>query len=55
MKGEQRIQVNQKFTNSYSTNEREYKVIQAETDKSVSEIKEKTITEEKRIDAEGEL
>ncbi len=28
---------------------------QAETEKSVSEIKEKTVTEEKRIDAEGEL
>jgi hypothetical protein len=39
----------------YAQTERELKVIQTETTKSVSEIKEKTVTEEKKIDAEGEL
>lgn len=55
MKIEQREQANQRFNSNYAVTERELKVIQSETKKSVAEIGEKTATEIKRIEAESEL
>ncbi|CDW78952.1 UNKNOWN [Stylonychia lemnae] len=52
---QQRLQFNEDFNRQLALVERELKVIQAEGQKMVSEIKEKTKAEEKRIQAESEL